>query len=276
MTTTEPEPYARLEWITPQQAKELVAPDRNRVNRTKRWPRIREYAADIVAKQWKVTGETIGLDVDGCLVQGQHRLLACIEADKPFRTFVVYDLARDAQQVMDSGMKRSVSDALHMRGEQNATPLAALVRLTIAYEADHELRERTTKTSNTFVLRRFDEDPELFREAVKAGQSAYQQSGKMASPATWALAWVLFASIDRDDASDFFELVKTGDGVRKGDPVYALRRFLTDRIINSSGARRIAMAVIVKAWNAYRDGTRIDLLMFRAGGVAAEKMPEPK
>lgn len=274
MTKEDGRPYAELETITPQRAKEWL--DKNKVNRNKRRPGISQYAADMSAGNWLVSGETVGFDVDGWLVEGQHRLLACIEADKPFETLVAYNLPRGAQDVINSGMKRSVADTLHMRGEPNTVQLAAMLRLVIAWETDHELRERATKTSNSFVLRKFDEAPELYREAARQGQGAYQVSGKMASPATWGLAWVLFAKIDAHDTEDFFEMVRTGDRLGRGDPVYALRRYLNDRVINSAGERRAAMAVIIKAWNAYRDGTRVDVLSFKAGGVAPEKMPEPK
>jgi hypothetical protein len=38
--------------------------------------------------------------------------------------------------------------------------------------------------------------------------------------------------------------------------------------------RKIAIAVIVKAWNAYRLGDQISMLKFRAGGAKPETFPE--
>lgn len=54
-------------------------------------------------------GETITFNCNGDLVNGQHRLLAVIQADIPVRMGIIRGASADAYRTIDSGRKRSVS-----------------------------------------------------------------------------------------------------------------------------------------------------------------------
>jgi hypothetical protein len=78
-----PDVQARLISVTPElAAKWLELNDHNRGVVT---ARVDQYAADMRRGEWRVNGEAIKISADGKILDGQHRLLAVLEADVAIR-----------------------------------------------------------------------------------------------------------------------------------------------------------------------------------------------
>ncbi|HEX9992481.1 MAG TPA: hypothetical protein VGB14_06115 [Acidimicrobiales bacterium] len=99
---------AEVVTITPEAAAVMLAG--NIVNRKLRRQRVLLYAKQMAAGKWRLTGETIVFSPTGQLLQGQHRLHACIEAGVSFPTIVVRGIDPEAMRVMDSGLARTAAD----------------------------------------------------------------------------------------------------------------------------------------------------------------------
>lgn len=67
---------------------------------------IRKYAKQMKDGKWRLNGEPIIVDDQGCCVNGYHRLSACIEAGVPFRTLLV---TGDVFQI--DGIKNGIAKA---------------------------------------------------------------------------------------------------------------------------------------------------------------------
>ena len=78
--------------------------------------------------EWLVTHQGIAFDVNGVLVDVQHRLAAIIEADRPVELTVFTEVAEGTFDVLDIGKRRTAADVLAIEGEKNSTMLAAMVR----------------------------------------------------------------------------------------------------------------------------------------------------
>jgi hypothetical protein len=105
----------RLETVTPTMAEEWLkknAPN----NRGVSHKQVEKYAGDMRNHRWHVTDQCISFDSKDRLVNGQHRLHACILADEPFESLVYYGLEDEAMMVLDSGKKRTTDDNLHISG----------------------------------------------------------------------------------------------------------------------------------------------------------------
>jgi hypothetical protein len=74
--------------------------------------------------RWLLDGKTIILDETGAVLNGRHRLLACIEADRAFETWLVKGVDRNVRHTIDSS-SRTLSDVLIMKGEKENTQLLA-------------------------------------------------------------------------------------------------------------------------------------------------------
>lgn len=70
---------------------------------------IRKYAKQMKDGKWRLNGEPIIVDDQGCCVNGYHRLSACIEAGVPFRTLLVTGVPHETWTTVDTGKVRSSS-----------------------------------------------------------------------------------------------------------------------------------------------------------------------
>ena len=103
-------PQSAIVTITPAIAKQLLATSPG--NRTIRPHYVRVLAAAMKRGHWLVTSQGIGIDNRGQLRDAHHRLNACVLADTPFESSVVWGLSQDAYQVTDRGLARSYQDIL--------------------------------------------------------------------------------------------------------------------------------------------------------------------
>jgi len=118
-----------LETFTLQQMKAALA---NQVpgQRKARPRKVTLYATEMTTGRWKVNGDTIKFDDQGRLIDGQHRLMAAIQAGLTLTSFVARGLdADDAFATLDVGARRSTADYLRYHGfASNVALLAASAR----------------------------------------------------------------------------------------------------------------------------------------------------
>ena len=100
--------------ITPQMAGQML--EKNIANRKVNQANVNRIAADMATGNYKVNGETIKISPNGEILDGQHRLLACVKSGMPFQTYVVYDVERETVGTIDMGKGRSVADSLNVMG----------------------------------------------------------------------------------------------------------------------------------------------------------------
>ena len=94
----------------------------------------RRYEFEFVAGDFVVTGDTIKFGRSGELLDGQHRLQACVDADKPFSTHVVFGIDDAVFDVLDAGKVRTRADALAIEGVAYSQQVANAVRWAKALE----------------------------------------------------------------------------------------------------------------------------------------------
>lgn len=98
-----------LTTITPETAAEMLKG--NDGNRRVRTTHVRELTAAIRAGEWVATWDAIAFDERGMLINGQHRLLACVEAAIPITSYVVRGMPhRVVYEAGDTGYRRTRAD----------------------------------------------------------------------------------------------------------------------------------------------------------------------
>lgn len=123
----EVEPRAAEEWLT-----------RNREeNRAVRRSRVKRYARDMAAGRWAVNDQPVSFDSEGRLVNGQHRLLACLEANASFRTLVLHGLPAESMLALDGAAARSTDDNFKVAGVSAPRGAGATVRRLFAGHERH-------------------------------------------------------------------------------------------------------------------------------------------
>lgn len=69
-------------------------------------------AAAMKSGHWMVTSQGIGINLHGQLIDAHHRLTACVQANVPFQSAIIWGLSEEAYQVTDRGIARNYEDIL--------------------------------------------------------------------------------------------------------------------------------------------------------------------
>jgi len=257
--------------VSPEMAERWL--DRNTHNRPIRQSRVDEYARDMAAGRWQMTGEAIKFDTSGALLDGQHRLWGVVEAGVPIRMMVVTGLAPESQSVMDTGARRSAGDALHLGGIPNSNLVAAAVKLLIAYDAGHLRRARNIINGQDVPVATHSEIKQwidLNPGIVECVRDARRWPGR--SKACAAAALHVLRSIDVDEADEFIgRIINLNFHEQGGDPAKTLyERLIVSRTNRERLSSVTEMHMIFRAWNAERDGASLRKMVIRNSATPFE------
>lgn len=265
-----PEIMATIETVTPTKAERWLG--RNSRNRHEKPRRIARYATAMRRGEWELNGEAIKFDSNGHLLDGQNRLRAVVESGVTIKSLVIHNLPPETQDTMDDVSPRSLKDALAIRKIDNATDLATAIAWLHRWETG-TLRNFASRPSVREGLDLYARHPNLGASIPQARALGRRLMGPRGM---YTYLHYRFASLDPDDADDFFEQLTTGEALRNGSPIYALRRTLEANITATKKMTdTYRLAYFIKAWNAYRLGEDVKVLSWRGGGTKAEKLPEP-
>lgn len=235
--------------VTPETA--LAWLERNTHNRPVRFRHVESLSRDMHNGRWHYDGSAIRFFDDGGLADGQHRLLAVVDSGKTFPFLIVPGLDRAAQEVVDTGARRSTGDALALRGEASATLLAAVSRIAVIAEQGG-LAGNNVKPTPQEVLDWIDAHADV-RAYVRQANS--QRKHFDFPPAVAGFAMWRLAQVDTFEAARFFsDMVEMKLG-GADDPVAALvRRFRSAARDNERLTTGQCVSMIFRAWNARRKG----------------------
>ena len=264
---------AKFELVTPEIAAEWL--DDNAHNRHFSPARASTAARDMADGHWQETGEPVQFDVYGHLLNGQHRLNGIVDSGVAVELLVVRGLQPEAQEVMDSGARRSSGDALSLRDIGDGKMVASVVRRIIQWDEGVRTRDfRLSRYSATTpqVLEFVDANPRVIEIAEKARAA----NGAPMSQSVRGLLWWLFDAIDPAQADEFFARLNDGAGLEKSHPILTLREKLTSERAKT-GKRLTETAytgMAIRAWNAWRDGRPLIRIQVDTG--KDNSVPTPK
>lgn len=244
---------------------------------------VKKIETDIRNNRWKFDGSPLRFDQEGNLVDGQHRLWAVQRAQRSVLCLVVRNLEEHALNIIDTGKSRSFGDILHFNGYVNSNSLSSAARLSIMWRKfNGDLRGYAAASgkimcSSTEVV----EEVENNKSLVDSLQFlvSYKFTKKFMGLGAAALCHFIFAKIDKLQADEFFYLMEKGTDLADGHAALALRNSLTlrDHLVSrtAKGSRHRSaylIAIIIKAWNAYREERFIKRLTY---GEDREAYPRP-
>lgn len=299
---------AHLHAITPSVAQAWLG--YNWRNRNQRESGKRDYSADMAENNFAINGTTItfsrplgqGEDADvpagkPVLMDGQHRLEACVRSKTPFVTYVAYGIDPGVRPTIDTGIKRSFSDVLQMRGEGNSVVLASIVRKVHAWKnGDQHLTMKKVAATNMQMAEFFHEHPEIRRSAQISSRSHNEfqlTTGQPLRQSVVGLAHWLFTQADETMAPEFFARLGDGAEMPLSHPIMALRRRLVkDQTVKKQVYTRREIVFVpdwtqlcyyIRTWNAHLDwelSTEQERETFKArvllGPMDSKRMPTIK
>lgn len=269
-----PSVSAEVVAITPELAEKWL--QRNVRNRRTKPGSINAYARDMAAGRWMLSGQPIIFDQNGALSDGQNRLHAVIKSGVTVEMLVVHNVEPDAQNVMDSGVKRSASDSLVLAGYPHPTIMSAAARFALADPAAGFGGSGIAKSNVTHgeIAEWVEENVEQL--ATAASVAAHYYPSIDVPPSVLCIAWMRLSEVDYIAAGDFFSTVADCQTSGLGDPrltlIKALQHIRRDR-------KRVGQAeylsLVFRSWNAWRNGQTLRTLPL-ASRVGQVKVPEPK
>jgi hypothetical protein len=260
--------------VDPTYAESLLA-NHNTHNRPLNPAAVNAYAHDMAAGKWNPSVDAIALSPDGVILNGQHRLAAVVKSGATVRMLFGLNIPAAAQETMDAGRKRTFANTLSLRGEENYAGVAAVTRLVWAWEKGERLEPLRVTPTGAQLSETIDRYPAIRRSAAVG--NGFRSSGLPVSPSALGLCHWLFSTVDDASSRHFFGRLVDGANLGADDPINVLRRTLINqRTAKTTMRPRIAIAFVIKAWNAHRDGRTLRFLRLQLAGDNPESFPEPR
>jgi hypothetical protein len=237
---------SKQESITPQKAQEAL---------TEHWKRIESgafrqrivsrltvsrYVSDMKRGCWVLNPHPIVFDESGNLVDGQHRLMAVVEAAVPIDFMVVRDCPTqaingahkiDVIDVIDRGKPRLIGGQLQIHGYKNANNVAACVNAA-AFLCWLGQSAAITYAATVYILEKLDFKKSI--EAISALCDTRQFRGLVVGPLAY------YHTTHPENAMAFAESY-FGLDFRPKSPAWAFTRYL-DRF-GSKDRREVTFAL---------------------------------
>lgn len=257
-----------FEVITPERADDLLK-NHNPSNR-----RLNErHVAFLVQEMERGTfrpdnGDTIRIDTNGNVLDGQHRLAMIARINKPVEMAVAYDVDPEAFATVDIGKRRSVQDIVGIdmaqRGIHMPTGAATSARLLLEYEDRFATGAIGATAGSRQRMAPVDAVREVclrpgFVDAVERGTKiAKKTSIATTAPVVVAL---IACELDNKPACDtFFHRLQTMEGLQPGAPEHSVDRALRSWKMKGSTLQRSAygqLFALIRGYIASRDGVAL-------------------
>lgn len=269
---------ARVVTITPDIATEWLA--HNSRNRTARTGLVSQYARDMASGAFSLSGQPIIRNGDGSILDGQHRLLACVQAGVPFDSLVVSGIDSGVMHTLDSGAKRTFADYLKIEGVANGNDVASITRLTLMWgereaggDKSNAVRRRSHSELRAFYLRYADALNDA--ASIVAGTAGVRGLHWKRSVIGAVAANLIANGCDRDSVEWFVKASRNGEADRGSPTGLLYERLLRNSL--KSGLQLDSwheLALTVKAWNAEATSSSVGVLRWRVVGPTREGFPE--
>jgi hypothetical protein len=217
-----------IETITPTKAAKMLT--LNTCNRKVRQGKVNEYANEMAAGRWMLTGQGIIFLEDGSLGDGQHRLYAIVQSGVTIKMPVARGVAIESMAGIDVGAKRTVADHMHLHyGVKNAnvvcSSVAAIYQIACMNGGSLPVQSGLMKIGI-----------EHYESQIAA---AYSAAGKFQySRQAWILGAFAFAMKSHPEILKMAQAVAHGEGLERGDPALTLRNWLINNTSNHLVKRR--------------------------------------
>ena len=273
----------RAEVITPDIARAYL--ESNTRNRPVSVARVSEYAAAMRSGKWVLNGDSLRFDASGRLIDGQHRLHACVQAGAPFCSYVIrgIDDAR-AFLTIDVGKVRGARDMLAYRsGDMTASmadKVAAAARLVYGWDACEDKARFRLAAPPKRTPEEWAEIAGGYMPRIEHIVATMPRNlERFAVRSVMVAAAFILDRINPEDAGRFMCSLAEGVCTDPDDPVKRLRDALLLRPISArdgqAANKREVMAIIFKSWNSFRDGKKVKVLRWVQHETRAESFPVP-
>ncbi|MCM1093742.1 MAG: hypothetical protein NC421_07300 [Lachnospiraceae bacterium] len=266
-----------VEVITPAVAAEYLKTNAKR-QRPLNKGNIAFYARMMSDGQWQLNGDAIRFDINNELIDGQHRLAACVESGVPFETVVVRNINEDCFYTIDTGYNRSKGQILQLKGVPNANGISAAITCFIRFgqsrttslDATNSVKASAktswnNKVSTEDILKVYNLRPQYWQDLHNTSRQMYDRCRLLTSREVCGIISHLNLRLDYDYSyvMDFFEQLFYEERTER-DVIRKLRKKLIDSCMGAIKlTSQYKTQLIIKTWNYYKSGDNPRILRWQ-------------
>jgi hypothetical protein len=221
------------------------------------------YASQMVAGEWKATGQPMLIDSNGRLVDAQHRLYAIVISGMTIKSFIVTDVEPipGLFAYIDNARPRTAATALQTSGLNGVSPIIVKV-VKIAEEVRNGVYNPTggsklSRQSPAQVLALSHAYPNA-QKAARSAASDWEEAVTYLNGRKEVVAYMGMRIIDlfgEDKADDFFEEIVDSSERPADSPIAAFRKLIDkDRRDEKPMKKHHVLAAMIKVFNAWNSG----------------------
>lgn len=261
--------------MTPELAQRYLETQVHNRNVNEHWVEALAFAME--RGDWTEDGNSIKMDSNGHLIDGQHRLRAVIRSGKTLRMEVKSGFPHEAIHVIDSFTRaRSTADVLTLDGIPNSSVLASGVKTYYKELRGVTSNSSAYRLSPAIALSVYNEHPGTWQEII--GMSHRINSNKRNRLALLTRSDIVgfsaFLHFDKKHnlpkIERFFEQVCSSSPAENVSIEKLRLALIRNKMSNKSYTRDALRTMIVKTWNAYVTGKSIKSLQVRPDEARVE------
>ncbi|MCW3782983.1 hypothetical protein [Defluviimonas salinarum] len=249
----------RMVVLTPERAREWL--QFNTGNRKIQPTHVETIARDIEKGHWMVNAQPICFTADPenpsgeepvRLLNGQHRLRACIMSGIPIEVPIAINIPEEAFATFDTHAKRTMR---RMGDRVDDRVLAAAAKFQWKQDNGLPLTGRGSPSA-TEILQTLDEHPGL---ASGFSRSRRKEMTKLGSAGVMTYFIYRVMSEQAEWAEEFLDGIETGADVPRGSPILSLRNMAINR--RGELSRKDTLDMLIDHWNAFKVWKRKQIAM---------------
>lgn len=235
-------------------------------NRRIKIPTLYQYTQEIIAGKWKEdTGEPIKLSASGVVLDGQHRLLAIVKANKAVWMHVCTNVPDEVFDVLDSGAVRNATDAFYVKGILNGNMIPSIISTYNQLKANRRTGlQKHHKQTNAALLDQYYENEKMWQEIAYASKRWYLAFAKIVPPSLIGGMYKYLSDIDQPKAEQFMSQLCTGISVTNKTVSLLRNKLMQDKVSLRKMPPSLKIAFFIKTWNAFIRGDEAKILKFNA------------
>ena len=258
---------SNVKTITPEYANQLLL--KNVSNRPLNKATVDNYTAQILNGLWKLNGEPIIISDEDTILDGQHRLQACVKANKSIDSIVITGVPSNVFATIDTGRIRTAGDVFSIEGIQNANWMSAGVSKYFNFKkgAVRSVDQTSLVTmgiSKQQILDFYNENKDIVNVIVKFASTCYSKVRLLTMSSV--AAYMLYLVIDKehpvakvmDFFAELFGIQETTNTTISICRDALLRNLTRQRVLTPT----IKTAYVIKTWNAYITGKNMSQLSY--------------
>jgi len=251
---------AEIVLMTPEMAAQILR--KNTHNRELKKSTMHAYVHQMRSKLWLENGEPIIIAANGILMNGQHRLNACITAKFSWEVPLITEVEESSMVTLDTGTNRTMGDLLKLNGFKDVNNMAGLVKSIIGYGRNLAVGDNSSKSvkiSNNMGLQYAQKNHEGLDKVLNDANKLYRrQAVRILSVKDIALLLYATAGRSYDIKMDNITFIKDIIGVNSREGTACNHYFRTmvefkERLhINPAYMWRLCAAL--DCWNIFAAG----------------------